>query len=700
MIQEPLTFARADYLWLLSALPLLVLLRYASHASSGKALNAFTAPRLRDALVSGANPVFGWLVFGLQLSALGLFVLAIAQPQWGEEEIERVEGGRDIIIAIDTSRSMLANDITPDRLTRATLAAQDLLQVLPGDRVGLIAFSGHAYLQAPLTTDHDAVAESIQSLDFLSVPKGGSVISDAINLAIKTFEKSPARTHGLILISDGGDVEARIPAMIEKALENQILILTVGVGTEGGSLIPNPDPNARGDYIRDNQGNVVQTKLDSGVLRELATGTRGAYFQLGTRSLAAAGIAEVLNQLDMQLLAETETTRPIERFQWPLGAGMLLLMIAWMLRPSRPRLGLGRATASGLAKASHAVGPAAALVFLALTSSASAGTLFGINIPFIGSPESKEIAEQALQSYQSGDFEKSGELYSELLKHQLPASKRTSYAYGLGTASRNAEKYDDAVDAFSDVLTEDDPDARLRAHQGLAHSLYDQGEHAILKQAEMAMKKQHADKTVESQKFRKVAQFTMKAWQDSVKHFDAALEITPDDEKIRENRDFVQKRLDELQKLSDQQQQQQQQGGEGDEKQEGEESGDQQKGQKGDQSQEGQSGKDPGDQDGDGQGEQNNDSGGDQDGEKEESIAKEGNEKQKGPLPEGEIEAAGEGEEEGDEEGMAGGDGTERDEETGFSANEARAFLRSYADDQKGVELRQQREPPANGKDW
>lgn len=691
MIQEPLNFAHAEYLWLLSALPLLLLLRLTSQSKSGSVLNAFTAPRLRQALVTGANPVFGWVVFTLQLSALGFFILALSQPRWGEEEIERVEGGRDVIIAIDTSRSMLANDISPDRLTRATLAAQDLLQVLPGDRVGLIAFSGHSYLQAPLTTDHDAVAEAIQSLDFLSVPKGGSVLSEALDLAIKTFEKSPARTHGLILFSDGGDAEARLPSMIEKALENQILVLTVGVGTEGGSLIPNPDPNARGDYIRDDQGNVVQTKLDSNVLRELATGTRGAYFQLGTRSLAAAGIAEVLNQLDMQLLASTETTRPIERFQWPLGAGMLLLMIAWILRPSKPR----RATLPGAARPIRSVS-AAALLVLSLLPSADAGTIFGISIPFLGSSESTDVAKEALQSYESGDFEKSRTLFGELLDQQLPTSRRTSYAYGLGTASRDAEKYDDAVDAFSDVLKEESPDVQLRAYQGLAHTLYDQGEHALLKQAEMAMKKQNADKNVEAQKFRKTAQFTLKAWQDSVKHFDAALEITPDDEKIRENRDFVQKRLDELQDLTNQQQQQQQQ-------QDGEGDGDQkQKGEKGDESEDGQSGKQPGDQSGEGKGDQDNDGSGDEEGQKEESIAKEGNEKQKGPLPEGEIEAASEseGKEPGEEEGVGAGDGTERDEETGFSANEARAFLRSYADDQKGVQLRQQREPPANGKDW
>lgn len=691
MTKDPLIFAQSDYLWLLLLLPGLVALRLWSQSKGGRTMNAFTSPRLRDVLVTGAGEVLGWVVFGLQVTALGLFIVALAQPRWGEEEIERVEGGRDVVIAIDTSRSMLANDLSPNRLTRAALAAQDLLALLPGDRVGLIAFAGNAYLQAPLTTDHDAVAESIQSLDFYSVPKGGSVLSDALDLAIQTFEKSPARTHGLILFSDGGDAEARIQPMIERALENRILIITIGVGTEGGSLIPNPDPNARGDYIRDSSGNVVQTKLESGVLRELATGTRGAYLTLGARPIAASGIVDQLQQLDMQLVAATETTRPIERFQWPLGAGMLLLMIAWMIRPPKP----ARAAVPALALASF-------LFAAPAPAPAADHGFFGISLPFFGDAPDTPKPEEALDAFKSGEYESAQEKFEALLKTNPPLSRRTSYAYGLGSASRETEKFDEAVDAFSEALKSDDEPAKLHAHQGLAHSLYDQGDHTLIKAAGKAAEQQQKGKSPDASAMERMAKFTVKAWQDSIKHFDAALEITPDDEKIRENRDFVQKRLDELQQMMEQQQQQQQQGGQGNQQQQNQGEGDQQQqqGQNGDQQQDGQSGKQPGEQDGQGQQEGNEGDGGDQD--KGESLAKEGNENQKGPLPEGEIEAAdgGGGEEEGEEEGMAQGNADERNEDTGFSANEARAFLRSYADDQKSVELRQQREPPANGKDW
>jgi Ca-activated chloride channel homolog len=136
-----------------------------------KVLKQFTSPRLRDDLVVGASVWRSWIIFSLQLIALALFIVALARPIWGEDKIVQQEYGRNVIIAIDTSRSMLGNDIVPDRITRAKLAAQDVLASLKTDRVGLIAFAGNAYLQAPLTTDHDAVIEAIQSLDFTAVPQ-------------------------------------------------------------------------------------------------------------------------------------------------------------------------------------------------------------------------------------------------------------------------------------------------------------------------------------------------------------------------------------------------------------------------------------------------------------------------------------------------------------------------------------------------
>lgn len=233
-----MSFLAPKFLYYLFALPVLAGLKAWADWRARAVQTAFAAPRLREVLVSGVSAGRSWGIFVLQLLALACFIVALARPWWDEDKVVQQESGRNVIIAIDSSRSMLANDVVPDRLTRAKLAAQDLMLSLKEDRVGLIAFAGNSYLQAPLTTDHDAVVEAIQSLDFTSVPRGGSEIGRALKLAIDTFDKSPAKNHGLILFSDGGEPDSEIAAYAQQAAKKNILVLTVGVGTEGGGLDP------------------------------------------------------------------------------------------------------------------------------------------------------------------------------------------------------------------------------------------------------------------------------------------------------------------------------------------------------------------------------------------------------------------------------------------------------------------------------
>ena len=328
-----MNFAHPDGLWLLLVVPILGAGRLWADAKSMRVVRSLTANRLRGALVREGSARRAWTIFSLQLLALSCFIVALSRPQWGEETRELKETGRNILIAIDTSRSMLATDVTPDRLTRAKLAAQDLLASLAGDRVGLIAFAGQAYLQAPLTTDHEPVMESIQTLDTTSVPAGGSDLTKPLRIAIEAVEKSPARNHGLILFSDGGDDASNLQGFIKQAVEKHILVLAVGVGTDSGSLIPNPDPSQPGDFIRDGQGNVVQTKLDGRVMQEIASATGGRYLKLGAQSISTGLVAELLSALDQQQETSREERKPIERFHLPLILGIVLLMIAWFIRP-------------------------------------------------------------------------------------------------------------------------------------------------------------------------------------------------------------------------------------------------------------------------------------------------------------------------------------------------------------------------------
>lgn len=645
-----LTFEDPKLLWWLLTLPALALLRLWTGWKARRVVGRMTAPRLRGDLVVGVSRWRAGLIFTLQILALGCFILALARPRWGEDRQVQIESGRNVILAMDTSRSMLANDLTPDRLTRAKLAAQDLMGALKTDRVGLIAFAGNAYLQAPLTTDHEAILEAIDSLDFTSVPRGGSEIGRALKLAIDTFDKNPARNHGLILFSDGGEPDAEIRGYAEQAAKKNILVLTVGVGTESGALIPDPDPDRQGEFVRDRQGNVVRTRLEEASLVEIARLTRGRYLKLGSQPLAASVVRELLSALQAQANEAREIVKPIERFYWPLSIGVVLLMIAWFIRPAPPRR-------------LPAVPALAALAFLiSPPAQAADGTfwaaLFG---------KKDDPAAKARAAFEKGDHENAAKLLDRSLREKLPENLRPGYAQALGYSAHQLKDYDRAVAGFSTALENTEPKVQERAHQGLAHSLYDQGDRALAKQPK----------------------FTLRAWRDSVRHFDAALEKNPGDEAMRENREFVKKRLDELQQQIAQQEQQGQKGKKGD-KQKGEKGEKGEEGEEGDE-EDGESGQD-GEKDGKGK-----------DRSRKESLGKkkdgEGEEEE---LPEGQIQAANKGEEgdEGEEQQQAEAGEDGENETTGFSRNEARAFLRTYADDQKKAQIVRPRDPAVNGKDW
>lgn len=653
-----MTFASPNLLYFLLLLPVFAGLRFWASIRAAKVVGAMTAPRLRQQLVVGVSEWRSWLIFSLQLLGFACFVLALAQPRWGEDKTTQIESGRNVIMAIDTSRSMLANDVTPDRLTRAKLAAQDVLNSLGTDRVGLIAFAGNAYLQAPLTTDHEAVVEAIQSLDFTAVPRGGSEISKALKLAMETFEKSPAKNHGLILFSDGGEPDAQVREYAQQAAKKNVLVLTVGVGTESGSLIPDPDPDRPGDYVKDRQGNVVKTKLEGSVLQEVATITKGRYMKLGSQPLAASVVRTLLSALQAQANEARQLVKPIERFQWPLSMGVLFLMTAWCLRPSpSPRR----------------LAPALALFCLGLgdlPASAETASPSPLWASVFQKDQDKVDPREAEAALKSGNHKLAADLFGRLLKENQPEAVKRRYAQAMGYSAHQIQDYDRAVGAFSQALESEEPQLQEQAHQGLAHALYDQGDRTLAKQPK----------------------FSLKAWRDSVKHFDAALAADPENKDLKENRDFVKKRLDELQQQLDQKEQQ----GKG-------QKGDKKKGQKGQKGEEGEEGEDEDGESGE-EGEKDGKGKGDKDRSRKESLGKQkGEEKKEGELPEGQLQAGNKGEpkdKEGEQAKEAEASDNETHDATGFSRNEARSFLRTYADDHKKAQIVRPRDPAVNGKDW
>jgi Ca-activated chloride channel family protein len=240
-----------------------------------------------------------------------------------------------VFIAIDVSRSMLANDVEPYRLERAKLAAQDLVNQLDGHRVGLIAYAGTAFLQAPLTLDHGAVIDCIRELDINIIPRGGTNIAEAIRYTERPFGQGEKENRALILFTDGEELEGdTLRAAREQS--SKLRIFTVGVGTKEGSLIPIRDADGNIAFVKDINDRVVKSRLDEERLRQVAEVTGGFYLHL------EKGVADMdelvrrgITQLKEKEGGESIWREPIERYQWPLAVGIAVIAATMFINERR-----------------------------------------------------------------------------------------------------------------------------------------------------------------------------------------------------------------------------------------------------------------------------------------------------------------------------------------------------------------------------
>lgn len=259
----------------------------------------------------------------LTVAAVAAIAVALAGPKWGFQWQEVKREGIDLIIALDTSRSMLATDVKPNRLERAKLAIQDLVKQLKGDRVGLVAFAGSAFVQCPLTLDYVAFLETLRSADVNIIPRGGTAIAEAIEVGLDAFEGRQGKHAALVLITDGEDHEGDVDAAAKQAAERGVKIFTVGIGTAEGELI-----QVDGGFLKDRKGQVVKSRLNDQPLENIANTTGGAYLHAEGPDL---GLAELYRDhiatMEKRELESTMERRYKEQFQWPLGIALLLLVI-------------------------------------------------------------------------------------------------------------------------------------------------------------------------------------------------------------------------------------------------------------------------------------------------------------------------------------------------------------------------------------
>ncbi len=322
-------------LWLLALVPAALAFFVWALRRRRAALQRFAEARLLPALAPDLDERRQRWRVALWVAALTLLVIALAGPKWGFHWEEVRREGVDIIVALDTSRSMLAEDVKPNRLERAKLAIQDLVKQLNGDRIGLVAFAGSAFVQCPLTLDYDAFAESLHAVNVGIIPKGGTALAEAISASVAAFEGHQGKHEALILITDGEDHEGQIDAAAKQASEQGIKVYCVGIGTPDGDLIP-ITVDGQQTFVKDRKGQVVKSRLDDEALKKIATDTDGAYVHAEGPSL---GLDVVYNdyiaKMERRELKSTMERRFEERFQIPLLIAALLFAIEPLVGETR-----------------------------------------------------------------------------------------------------------------------------------------------------------------------------------------------------------------------------------------------------------------------------------------------------------------------------------------------------------------------------
>ncbi len=459
-----------------------------------------------------------WTRTGLIMGAIILGSLALAAPRWGYILEKSNATSLDILIAVDTSRSMLAEDLAPTRMKRTQLAIQELLKLGEGDRFGLIPFAGSAFLQCPLTVDQEALRQHVNLVNVDLIPEGGTNLGDAIKAAMEAYEKHEADSHKvLVLFSDGEDHDENALALAEEAANQGLRIFTIGAGSPEGELIPvnycpacesanQPDRtrcrvcsaylSPGQQFMRDEEGNAVRSRLNEAMLSEVAEATGGFYLRL-----EGAATMEVLYKNGLAPLPKSENTstmvrRQKERYQWPLAAavGLLLLELLWPVGRRRRQSAL-----------------AAGLLLCLLPVPAEASTL-----------------KQAALQYQQGEFALALEEYEELLRKD-PGNPKLHY--NAGAAAYQAGKHNEAAKHFRSALRTPDLQLQHRAFYNLGNTRFQLG-------ATMPDPKDQ-----------------IPVWEEAAKHFEAAAQLNAKDSGAKRNLEFVRHKIDEakrkLEQLSD-----------------------------------------------------------------------------------------------------------------------------------------------------
>jgi Ca-activated chloride channel family protein len=495
-----LQFAQPHWLWLgaLSCAALVVLLARAERLRR-RAVSTLAGRRSVTTVSRGRRLARQTLV----LAGLAATFVALARPLAGFRWEEERRDGIDLMFAVDTSKSMLATDLRPDRLTRAKLAVSDLLRKFPGERVGLIAFAGEAFVQAPMTIDHAVFGEALDALDTSIIPRGGTDIATPIRAAVEAMASEPDRRKLLVILSDGEDLQGEALAAAKEAAHAGLVIYTVGVGTRSGDLIPVEHDGQR-ELLRDADGHFVTSRLDEQTLRQLAAITGGAYAPLGS---AGQGLETLYRQHLAQLPRRTVEERLhkiyTERFQIPLAVAIGCLMLELALGERRRRR-------EGASRAEQTPPP---------------GRLWRDDVrPSRPSGAVAKGAAAAIALLMAGAWRPAA---------AASAAPPAASTYNEGTGAYRKGDFAAARDRFQAATHTTDLPMQEDAYYDLGNARYRLGQATLSK-----------DRPA-----------TIEAWKTAVASYDGALALHPKDADARFNRDLVARRLAALEEQERQDQQ-------------------------------------------------------------------------------------------------------------------------------------------------
>ncbi len=264
---------------------------------------------------------------GLFLIVLTLLIITLAQPQWGEAKKEVQRKGVEIIFLVDTSLSMLAEDIPPSRIEKAKLEMKAFLRQLKGDRIGIVTFAGSGFIQSPLTLDYDAFLLFVNSIQVGYIPDAGTSLSEAIRSAVKAFPKTKQKSRVIILLSDGEDLEGNVEAAVKMTREAKVRIYSIGIGTKEGAPIPLRSEHGKvSGYKKDRSGEVVITKLNEELLTQIAEQTGGLYTQVSPSEREIEWIYRHTQNLEKKEFKQQLVVERENHFQFFLGVALLVLL--------------------------------------------------------------------------------------------------------------------------------------------------------------------------------------------------------------------------------------------------------------------------------------------------------------------------------------------------------------------------------------